>query len=141
MGLPHYLTKEFMKHNGIIGSSNVSFPYNSEIWDQLIGPSNIKYTMYVDEYDIQDTIECMTINMRVVGMTNKDVKVEIVDRMIQISAVPPTPTKLVKVMSLSWPLPNNADADKATAVVENGILTVKLPKTIPVKKTTTIAVL
>ena len=90
--------------------------------------------------DVKDDEKTVTICAEIPGVDRKDVKIEIHDNVLTLRGEKKEEKKEEKdnwyrretiygTFARSVSLPSNVDASKAEAAMDNGVLTIKLPKT------------
>lgn len=93
-----------------------------------------------NQYYQSETESEVTIEMSAMGVSRADLKIEVVDHVLTVEGKPQTKSKLVSGFKKSWTLGEHIDVGNIVAKLENGVLTLSLPKIKPVKKTVSINV-
>lgn len=100
--------------------------------------SDFRYTG--TEYHMSSTDKEVTIEMPLPGVSKENLKVNVEDNLLTIHAKTDTKSRFSKNISKSWSLDDTIDVNRITAKLENGLLTVILPKITPTKKSVAITV-
>lgn len=100
--------------------------------------SDFKYTG--TEYYQTNTESDITIEIPLPGMSKENLKINIEDGLLNIQATSSIKSRAIKNINKSWSLDDSIDINNINAKLENGLLTVKLIKTKPSKKTVAITV-
>lgn len=88
-----------------------------------------------EKYVTFSTKEEYVIEMPLLGVTKEDLNLNVEDNKLVINAKSTKTSKFVnKDTSLSFHLKEDIDTNNINAVLENGLLTIKLPKIVPQKK-------
>ncbi len=109
---------------------------------RLLGEAGVPATeegVWLPAVDIRETDDALIVAAELPGIERKDVKVDIKDGVLTISgerkyekeADEENVHRMERVygrFSRSFSLPSNVDVDKVEAKLENGVLTVRLPK-------------
>jgi|688.fasta_scaffold1609295_1 HSP20 family protein len=101
------------------------------------GMSN-DFTYNKEEYYVTSNDKEWIIEMPLPGMSKENLKIDFQDSMLIISANPSINSKAVRNIKKSWALDESVDVTSITAKLENGLLTVVLPKIKPEKKSISI---
>lgn len=75
-----------------------------------------------------------------VGVKREDVNVDIQDNVLTISATVDVKSRFVRNFKQCWNLTKDSNVDAVSANLENGLLTVRIPRVKPAKKTVNITV-
>lgn len=100
--------------------------------------SDFRYTG--TEYYMTSTDNEVTIEMPLPGVSKENLKVNVEDNLLTIEAKTDAKSKFAKSASKSWSLDDTIDVSHISAKLDNGLLTVTLPKIKPQKKTIAITV-
>lgn len=74
------------------------------------------------------------IEVPLVGLTREDVTVDVQDGVLTVSAKTNANSRFVRNFKQSWNLTKDSDTEAVTAKLENGLLSVRIPRVKPVKK-------
>jgi HSP20 family molecular chaperone IbpA len=74
------------------------------------------------------------IQMPLVGISKEELNVEIQDNLLTIRTSSNVKSNFVKNTKKSWTLNKDCDVENITATLENGLLTLLIPRVKPVKK-------
>lgn len=80
------------------------------------------------------------IEVPLVGMTRENVNVDVQNSVLTITANSDTKSKFIRNFKQSWNLSTDCDVDSVVAKLENGLLTVTVPRVKPVKKVVNVSV-
>lgn len=104
----------------------------------LFGPRNVwGVTTTVDQtprYHVSSTEVEHVIEVPLVGMTRDNLTVDVQDGVLSISANTEVKSRFVQNFKQTWSLSKDADADNVSATLENGLLTVRVPRVKPARK-------
>lgn len=88
--------------------------------------------------------EAYTVQLPLVGISREELNIDMElirgVKYINIKAEPKVKSKLVQPRTMSYQLRDDADMQNVDAKLENGLLTIKIPKIKPEKKTVSIKV-
>jgi HSP20 family molecular chaperone IbpA len=93
-----------------------------------------------DTYFTYSTKESYTIEMPLVGVTKEELNIKVEGDFLKVEAKPTKTSKFVKNTDVHFSLREDADTAKISAKLENGLLTLTIPKTTPEKKSVNIKV-
>jgi len=93
-----------------------------------------------DTYHTYSTKESYIIEMPLVGVTKEELSVKVDGDFLKIEAKPTKASKFVKNSAVHFSLKEDVDIGNVLAKLENGLLLVTIPKTLPEKKTLNIKV-
>lgn len=93
-----------------------------------------------DTYFTYSTKESYTIEMPLVGVTKEELNIKVEGDFLKVEAKPAKTSKFVKNTDVHFSLREDADTAKISAKLENGLLTLTIPKTTPEKKSVNIKV-
>lgn len=96
------------------------------------------FTYTKDEYYVNADDKQWTIEMPLPGMSKDNLKVDVEDNMLTIQATSTIKSKAVRNIKKSWYIDENVDVSGISAKLENGLLTIILPKVKPTKKSVAI---
>ena len=82
----------------------------------------------------------IVIEVPLVGMTQENVAVEVVNNMLKVSAKTDNTSRYTRNFDQSWVLTKDSDIDNISAKLENGLLKVHIPRVKPVKRVINVAV-
>lgn len=91
-------------------------------------------------YDQSVTADAYTIQIPMVGITKNDLKVNIDDNKLIVSANPPNKSKFITEHKYSWFLNEDSDISNINAKLDNGLLTLIVPKIKPTKRAVNIQI-
>lgn len=91
-------------------------------------------------YSQYSNAEEYVLEVALVGMTKENVVVDVQQGVLNVSAKSELKSKLVRGFKNSWSLAKDADVENVSAVLENGLLVVKVPRVKPAKKVVTVNV-
>lgn len=100
--------------------------------------NDFKYTG--TEYYQTNTDSDVTIEIPLPGISKDNLKINIEDGMLNIQATSSIKSRAVRNINKSWSLDESIDVNNINAKLENGLLTVKLTKIKPVKKSVTVTI-
>jgi len=100
--------------------------------------SDFKYTG--TEYYQTNTDSDITIEIPLPGISKENLKINIEDGLLNIQATSSIKSRAVRNINKSWSLDDSIDINNINAKLENGLLTVKLTKIKPVKKSVTVTI-
>ena len=98
------------------------------------------YSCDSNEYYQTSTDGEVVIEMSMPGISKENLKVNIEQNTLIIEAKPSIKSKAERGVKKCWYLPDNVDIDNITAKLENGLLTLTMPKIKPAKKTVSVTV-
>lgn len=87
-----------------------------------------------DSYHTYSTKEAYTIEMPLIGVTKEEMEVKVEKNYLHINAKPTKTSKYIKNTTLTFSLNEDGDTDNIAAKLENGLLTVTIPRFKPEKK-------
>jgi HSP20 family molecular chaperone IbpA len=91
--------------------------------------------IFSDSYFTYSSKEAYVIETPLIGVTKEELEVKVEDNTLLINAKPAKTSKFVKNTGLGFVLQEDADKANVSAKLENGLLTVTVPKIKPEKKT------
>lgn len=121
-------------------TTHVLDKYFDKLLDGYSSVGSWDYGYTGNQYFQTETETEVTIEMTATGVSRGDLKVEIVDNVLTVEGKPQTKTKITNGFKKSWSLGEHIDVNGIAAKLENGVLTLTLPKIKPVRKSVTIAV-
>jgi len=80
------------------------------------------------------------IEVPLVGITRDQLTVDVQEDLLTVVAKTESKSSFVKNFHQKWRLPVDADADNVSAKLENGLLTLTVPRVKPVKKVVNVTV-
>ena len=101
------------------------------------GMSN-DFTYNKEEYYVTSDDKQRIIEMPLPGMSKENLKIDFQDSMLTISATSSIKSKAIRNIKKSWALDDSINVSAISAKLENGLLTVVLPKIKPEKKSISI---
>jgi HSP20 family protein len=101
------------------------------------GMSN-DFTYNKEEYYVTSDDKQWIIEMPLPGMSKENLKIDFQDSMLTISATSSIKSKAIRNIKKSWALDDSINVSAISAKLENGLLTVVLPKIKPEKKSISI---
>jgi HSP20 family molecular chaperone IbpA len=113
----------------------------NNVFDIYAMPSftgDFKYSK--DEYYVTSDDKQYTLEMPMPGISKEDLKVDIEEGMLVVQATAKIKSKAVKNVKKSWYIDENIDTVNISAKLENGLLTVTLPRAKPNKKSIAVTV-
>lgn len=93
-----------------------------------------------DEYYVTSDEKQWTIEIPLPGISKENLKIDIEDNMLTVQALPTVKSKAVKAVKKSWYVDESIDATAIVAKLENGLLTISLPKIKPTKKSVAVTI-
>ncbi len=81
-----------------------------------------------------------TIEAPMIGVTKEDLKVNIIDNTLVVSAAPSAKSHFSTGFNQSWSLNEDADINNINARLENGLLTLTIPRFKPSTRTVNVTV-
>ncbi len=81
------------------------------------------------------------IEVPLVGMTKENVSVDVSDNVLAVIAKTDNTTRYTRNFSQKWILTKDSDAENISAKLENGLLSVRIPRTKPAKKVINVSVI
>jgi len=100
--------------------------------------SDLKYTK--DEYYVSSDEKQYLLEIPMPGISKENLKVDVEEGMLVVQATATIKSKAVKSIKKSWYIDESIDTSNITAKLDNGLLTVSLPKSKPNKKSVTVTV-
>lgn len=97
-------------------------------------------TLLSDNYFTYSSKDSYAIEMPLVGVTKEELSIKAEGDYIKIEAKPSKTSKFVKNTAIHFSLKEDADIDSISAKLENGLLTVTIPRTTSEKKSINIKV-
>lgn len=94
-------------------------PFENFDWDAQ------KY--WIPQIDVKEEKDQFTIDVEIPGMDDKDIKITVEKSLITIEGKKET-EKRNKSFTRSFTLPPSIDPDKIEALIDKGVLTIKIPK-------------
>jgi len=79
-----------------------------------------------------------TIEAPMVGVSKSDLKVNVVDNNLVVSAIPSVKSRFSTSFNQTWVLNEDADVNNINARLENGLLTLTIPRVKPATRTVNI---
>jgi HSP20 family molecular chaperone IbpA len=101
---------------------------------------DFKYQVDSSQYYQSSDENGVTIEMPLAGVSKEGLRVNIEERVLTIEATPTVKSALVKPVNKSWSLADNIDIDNIVAKLENGLLTITLPRIKHMKRTVSVLV-
>lgn len=98
------------------------------------------FTYTKDEYYVTSDEKQWTIEIPLPGISKDNLKIDIEDNMLTVQALPTVKSKAVKAVKKSWYVDESIDATAIVAKLENGLLTISLPKIKPTKKSVAVTI-
>lgn len=98
------------------------------------------FTHTKDEYYVTSDEKQWTIEIPLPGISKDNLKIDIEDNMLTVQALPTVKSKAVKAVKKSWYVDESIDATAIVAKLENGLLTISLPKIKPTKKSVAVTI-
>jgi HSP20 family molecular chaperone IbpA len=80
------------------------------------------------------------IEMPMIGISKDNLTVSVEDNVLNVKGKTDSKSLYVKDVSQSWTLNKDCNLEAISAVLENGLLTLKIPKIKPTKKTVSVKV-
>jgi HSP20 family protein len=93
-----------------------------------------------EEYYVSSDDKQVTIEMPMVGISKENLKIDVEDSMLVIKAISSIKSKAVRNINKSWYIDDSVDISAIAAKLENGLLTVTLPKSKPAKKSVAVTI-
>lgn len=93
-----------------------------------------------DEYYVSSDDKQYTLEMPMPGISKEGLKVDIEDGMLVVQTTSTIRSKAVKNIKKSWYIDDGVDTTNISAKLENGLLTVVLPKAKPNKKSIAVSI-
>jgi HSP20 family molecular chaperone IbpA len=93
-----------------------------------------------DSYFTFTSKEAYVIEAPLVGATKEELEIKVEGETLLVNAKPAKVSKFVKNTSLGFKLQEDADTDKVSARLENGLLTITIPRNKPEKKSINVKV-
>jgi len=97
-------------------------------------------TILSDSYFTYSSKESYVIEAPLVGVTKEELEIKVEGDTLLINAKPAKTSKFVKNTGLGFSLQEDADKNSVSAKLENGLLTVTVPRIKPEKKTVNVKV-
>lgn len=97
-------------------------------------------SMLSDTYFTYSSKESYIVQMPLVGVTKEELNIKVDGDFLKIEAKPTKTSKFVKNTAVHFSLREDADVDNVSAKLENGLLTLTIPKIVPEKKSVNIKV-
>ncbi len=98
------------------------------------------FTYSRDEYYVSVDEKQWTIEMPLPGISKDNLKIDVEDNMLTVQATPSVKSKATKSVKKSWYVDENVDVTSIVAKLDNGLLTVTLPKIKPTKKSVAVTI-
>lgn len=98
------------------------------------------FTYTKDEYYVTADDKQWTIEMPLPGISKDNLKIDIEDNMLTVQATPTVKSKASRGVKKSWYVDESVDVSAIVAKLENGLLTVTLPKVKPTKKSVAVTI-
>lgn len=98
------------------------------------------FTYTKDEYYVTSDEKQWTIEIPLPGISKENLKIDIEDNMLTVQALPTVKSKAVKAVKKSWYVDESLDVSSIVAKLENGLLTISLPKIKPTKKSVAVTI-
>lgn len=92
------------------------------------------FTYNKEEYYVSSTDKQWTIEIPLPGISKEDLKIDFENSMLTVTANSTLKSKAVRNIKKSWALDDTIDVSSIAAKLENGLLTITLPKIKPTKK-------
>lgn len=86
------------------------------------------------QYHQQSSETEHVIEVPLIGITRENLNVDVQDNVLTISATSDSKSRYARNFKNSWTLSKDSDADNVSATLENGLLTVRVPRVKPAKK-------
>ena len=93
-----------------------------------------------DSYFTFSSKEAYIIEAPLVGVTKEELEIKVEGEYLHINAKPAKTSKFVKNTGLAFSLHEDADTSNVSAKLENGLLTVTIPRIKPEKKSVNVKV-
>lgn len=98
------------------------------------------FTYTKDEYYVSSDEKQWNIEMPLPGISRDNLKIDIEDNMLTVQAVPTVKSKASRAVKKSWYIDETIDVSSIVAKLENGLLTISLPKIKPTKKSVAVTI-
>ena len=93
-----------------------------------------------DSYYSYSNKESYLIEMPLVGIAKDELNIKVEGDFLKVETKPAKTSKFVKSSSIQFSLREDADIENISAKLENGLLLLTIPKTIPEKKSVNVKV-
>ena len=98
--------------------------WNNSFEDLFVDFFNVKKNQWAPDVEIKEEEKEFVINVELPGIDNKDVKVEVKGKLLTIEV-----EKKNRMFARSFTLPPSVDSEKIEALLDKGVLTIKISKT------------
>ena len=106
----------------------------------FINPSNWSDSVSMGAYHQQSNENEHIIEVPLVGMSQQNVTVEVVNNVLTVKAQTDSTSRYARSFNQSWNMSKDSDLDNIVAKLENGLLKVNIPRIKPIKKTINVIV-
>jgi HSP20 family molecular chaperone IbpA len=120
-------------------------PYNLDryidnIFSAYSSTAGANHLHYGNSWHTTSTADNYLLEATMVGISKNDLKVTVVDNNLVIEATPSVKSRYATSFKRSWALAEDADVSRVDARLENGLLTLTIPKVKPTVRNINIAV-
>lgn len=98
------------------------------------------FTYTKDEYHVTADDKQYTIEIAMPGISKSNLKVNIEDNTLTVEAVSTSKSKIARNIKKSWYVEETVDISSITAKLEDGLLTITIPKNKPAKKSVSVTI-
>lgn len=123
-----------MTPQGENNMSNVSTYHLDRLLDNVFNSyanSTTAYANHTNTWYAWSTDLNYLLEATMVGISKSDLKVSVVDNSLVIEGTPSVKSRFATAFKRSWTLAKDADVTRIDARLENGLLTVTIPKVKP----------
>lgn len=104
----------------------------SNVCDIYAPRNDVGLSVYDSNWNTSIVGDNYVLEAVVVGLNKENLKVTVVDSSLVVEGTPSVKSRYAKAFKHSWGLVDDADINRIDARLENGLLTVTIPKVKPV---------
>jgi HSP20 family molecular chaperone IbpA len=98
------------------------------------------FTYSVGTYHMSNDDKQHTIEIPLPGISKENLKIDVEENMLLVETNSPLKSRCVQNIKKSWYISDTMDVNSITAKLENGLLTINIPKVKPTKKSVTVTI-
>lgn len=99
-----------------------------------------KLTNHTNSWYTSSNADNYTLEATMVGIGKSDLKISVVDNTLVVEGNPATKSRFAKAFKHSWALAEDADTGNVNARLENGLLTLTIPRLKPATRTVNVTI-
>lgn len=99
-----------------------------------------KQTTHANSWYTSSNADNYVLEATMVGIGKSDLKISVVDNTLVVEGNPSTKSRFATAFKRSWALAEDADAANVNARLENGLLTLTIPRLKPATRTVNVTI-